>query len=212
MNRGTPEYIEHCQRVKVGWFTESDLKMDIHGIVHVGCGDGYEMHHYKLMGITNLVGVDPLPLACQKFRQLLPEIPLYECALSDVPGKAMLTVVTPGDGQGSSLLVECRPNPDYNYDTRIEVEVRRGDELPLVWELYDCLVMDVQGNEGKALQGFGTKLDWFRMINVECSAVPIYEGGASANEVELFLNWRGFVRMTEIPEHDDVLYVRKDCL
>jgi len=212
MNRGTPEYVESCQRVKVGYFTESDLHMDIKGIIHVGCNDGYEMHHYKLMGITNLIGVDPLPLACQKFRHLLPEIPLYECALSDEPGKAMLNVVTPGDGQGSSLLVECRPNPDYDYNTRIEVEVRRGDSLPLVWELYDCLVVDVQGLELPVLKGFGEKLKWFKMLNIECSAVPVYEGGVPASEVDLYLNWQGFIRMTEIPEHDDILFVRKDCL
>jgi hypothetical protein len=72
--------------------------------------------------------------------------------------------------------------------------------------------VDVQGLELPVLKGFGEKLKWFKMLNVECSAVPVYEGGVPASEVELYLNSQGFVRMTPIEVHDDVMYVRKDCL
>lgn len=209
ITRNTPEYRESIDRVKISYFTEQ-RGIDIRGILHVGTNDGYEVHYYKRMAIENLAGVEPLPSAIAAFRAAHPDILLFECALSDQPGKALLNVVTPGDGQGSSLLVECRPNPDYDYNTQVEVEVRRGDSLPLDWDRYDCLVVDVQGLELPVLRGFGERLRGFTMLNIECSAVPIYEGGVAASEVEAYLDTMGFVRMTPIPEHDDVFFLAKE--
>jgi FkbM family methyltransferase len=213
MNRGSPEYIEAVQRVKIDYFTEH-LGLDIKGILHVGTNDGYEMQFYRSMGIEHLAGVDPLPSAIGLFREHYPDIPLFEYALSDVPGRAMLNVVTPGDGQGSSLLVECRPNPDYNYNSQVEVEVRRGDSLPIAWENFDCMVVDVQGLELPVLVGFGDALRGFRMLNIECSIEPVYEGGARAADVDSYLASMGFVRKSDFEIHNDVFWVREDvqCL
>ncbi len=207
MNRSTPEYREAVQRVKIDFFTEH-LQMDIKGILHVGTNDGYEMHFYRAMGIEHLAGVEPLPSAISLFRNKYPDIPLFEYALSDRAGTADLNVVTPGDGQGSSLLVECRPNPDYDYNTRIEVEVVRGDYLPLDWSLYDCMVVDVQGLELEVLRGFGYRLLGFRMLNVECSIDPVYQGGAAASEVESYLNNMGFERRSPLEAHNDVFFTK----
>lgn len=209
LNRDTPDYRESVQWVKVSYFTEQ-RGMDIRGILHVGTNDGYEVHHYKKMGIAHLAGVEPLPSAIEAFHAAHPGVPLFECALSDRPGKAMLTVVTPGSGQGSSLLVECHPHPDYDYSTQVEVEVSRGDCLPIAWDNFDCLVVDVQGMELPVLRGFGERLRGFAMLNIECSLEPVYQGEAPAAEVEAFLDGMGFARMTPLETHNDVLFVSKD--
>lgn len=211
MNRNTPEYREAVQRVKIDFFTEK-LGMDIIGILHVGTNDGYEMQWYKKMGIWHLAGVEPLPSAVAAFERAYPDIRVFQCALSDHKGWEPLNVVTPGDGQGSSLLKECSPDPNYDYDSTMEVHVKRGDSLPLDWHLYDCLVVDVQGMELPVLKGFGERLRGFRMLNVECSIKPIYVGEAPASDVEAYLDSMGFHRMSPLEVHNDVFFVRKDCL
>jgi FkbM family methyltransferase len=213
MNRTTPEYREAVQKVKISFLTEK-LGLDIHGIVHVGANDGYEMQWYRAMGIEYLIGVEPLPSAIALFHAHYPTIPLLEYALSDHSGWAELHVVTPGDGQGSSLLRECRPNPHYDYNTRVQVWMTRWDVILLmqrwIWPPdYDCLVMDVQGNEMAALRGFGESIRHFRMLNIECSREPVYEGGAPAHEVEAYLDAMGFERRSKIEEHDDVFFTRR---
>ena len=213
MNRGSPEYIEAVQRVKIDYFTEH-LGLDIKGILHVGTNDGYEMQFYRSMGIEHLAGVEPLPSAIALFRRKYTDIPLFGCALSDKEGKAMLTVVTPGDGQGSSLLAENSPSPEYSYDTQVEVNVRRGDSLELSWGKYDCMVVDVQGLEYEVLKGFGEYLHGFRMLSVECSIAPVYRGGAPARVVADYLAEMGFIRKSDFEVHNDVFWVREDvqCL
>jgi hypothetical protein len=126
----------------------------------------------------------------------------------------MLTVVTPGDGQGSSLLAEISPSPEYSYDTQVEVSVRRGDSLELSWGKYDCMVVDVQGMELEVLRGFGLRLRGFKMLSVECSIDPVYAGGAPASEVEAYLSEMGFIRKSPLEVHNDVFWVREDvqCL
>lgn len=209
MNRNSPLYIEAVQRVKIDFFTQQ-LGLDIKGILHVGTNDGYEMQFYRDMGIKHLAGVEPLPSAIKSFRESYPLIPLFDCALSDCDGTSWLTVVLPGDGQGSSLHAEVTPHPDYDYTTQIEVQVRRGDSIDIDWPLFDCMVMDVQGHELPALRGFGERLRGFRMLSIECSIDPVYHGGAAADEVVAYLDSMGFSRRSPLEVHNDVFFTRRD--
>ena len=207
----SPEYREARWRVKINHFTEQGIQ--INGIVHVGTNDGYEMHWYKMMGIKHLIGVEPLPSAQILFGQKHPDVPLFPYALSDHDGTAVLHP-TEGDGQGSSLLVDAYPNPQYKFLPDVTVQLRRWDSIVrestgLDFDLYDCLVMDVQGYEWEALHGFGEELQHFNMINVELSEKPVYEGGRPAKEVAAWLFSQGFWMDSPITEHDDVFFIRK---
>ncbi|MDD1678314.1 MAG: FkbM family methyltransferase [Methanomicrobiales archaeon] len=207
----SPEYLEARWRVKINHFTEQGLQ--INGIVHVGTNDGYEMHWYKMMGIKHLIGVEPLPSAQELFGQKHPDLPLFGYALSDHDGIGVLHP-TEGDGQGSSLLIDAKPNPDYKFLPDVHVIVRRWDSIVresvgFDFGLYDCLVMDVQGYEWEALHGFGDQLKHFNMINVELSEEPIYVGGRPAREVVEWLATQGFNIDSPITEHDDVFFIRE---
>lgn len=210
MTRGTPDYIEAVQRVKIDFFTEPwGMNWDIKGILHIGTNDGYEMQFYRGMGIENLAGVDPLPSAATAFRDKYPDIPHFDCALGEKSGVACLNI-TPGDGQGSSLLREVII-PDYKIASQL-VPVIPGVWLPLEWSNFDCMVMDVQGMELQALKGFGERLKGFPMLSIECSIDPVYVGEAPASEVEAYLDSMGFERKTPLEVHNDVFFVRRDCV
>ena len=208
----SPEYREARWRVKINHFTEQGIQ--IRGIIHVGTNDGYEMQWYKMMGIEHLIGVEPLPLARKLFKEKYPDIPLFECALSNIDGTGILHP-TEGDGQGSSLLIDAYPNPQYKFLDDQFVALHRWDTIvrqygaDLDFFDYDCLVMDVQGYEWEALHGFGDCLDTINLINVELSRVPVYHGGKPAQEVADWLVSRGFVQDSPIEEHDDVFFIRK---
>ena len=207
----SPDYLNARWRVKINHFTEQGIQ--INGIVHVGANDGYEMQWYQKMGIKHLIGVEPLPSAQHLFLSRYPEIPLFGYALSDWDGAAVLHP-TEGDGQGSSLLVDAYPNPQYKFLPDVEVSVRRWDtivrESPgLDFSQYDCLVMDVQGHEWEALHGFGDELRRFNLINVELSREPVYLDGRPAQEVADWLVEQGFKQDSPIEEHDDVFFIRE---
>lgn len=204
--RHTPEYKEAVQRVKLSYLTEN-LGLDIKGIIHVGANDGYEMQWYQKMGIRHLMGIEPLPSAIKLFKEHYPDIPLGEFALGDDERVATLLIAS-GDGQGSSLLKE--KGTTWQFEGMVDVPMHRWDGITgIQHELYDCLVMDVQGYELPALVGFGKKLDYIRCINIELSKEPIYEGGAPAAQVIEYLESKGFVQMSRTEEHNDVFFVRK---
>jgi hypothetical protein len=77
---------------------------------------------------------------------------------------------------------------------------------------YDTAVTDAQGMELEVLQGLGNLLRGFNFLVVECSATPVYDGEVSAEEVINFLERNGFLRLTDVKEHDDILFRRRGIL
>ena len=211
MNRGTPEYNDAIHRVKVSIFTEPPYNLDITGLIHVGTNYGYEMRWYQRMGINPLIGFEPLPSAVEQFRKLYPDIVLFPFALGDEDGLLGDLDVYAGDGQGSTLLHETQRDPNVQLVERIQVPVRRFDNLWLPNTLVNvnCLVIDVQGFELQVLRGFGVCLDPINMISVELSRVPLYEGEAPAAEVCDWLGERGFMRISPIEDHNDVFFIHR---
>lgn len=205
--------------VKIGRFIKSGYTL--HGVVHVGAGDGYEVPFYRELGLDPIICFEPLADARRCFKERNPtETEPLPYALSDFNGTAQLNIA-PGDGQDSSLLEEVKPVPDRVRRLPQEtVEVVRFDTwagcaglLDRFWnEVVDTLVIDVQGAELQVLKGLGNWINQFRYLNIECSRVPIYKTGASAQEVIDFLAKAGFTAVTPIQEHDDILFVHSTVL
>ncbi len=202
--------------VKIGWFIKSGYTL--HGVVHVGAGDGYEVPFYRELGLDPVICFEPLKDARKRFKERNPsELEPRPYALSDYNGEAQLNVA-PGDGQGSSLLEEVRPPCEFTKET---VEVIRFDDWAgpdagpeRVWadEFIDTLVIDAQGAELQVLKGFGQWINQFQFLNIECSEVPIYKTGAAAQEVVDYLAALDFTAVTPISEHDDILFVHNSVL
>ncbi len=211
---------EAVDAVKIGWFIKSGYTL--HGVVHVGAGDGYEVPFYRELGLDPVICFEPLADARRRFKERNPtESECLPYALSDFNGTAQLNIA-PGDGQDSSLLEEVKPVPDRVRRLPQEtVEVIRFDAWTgkgwgwdKLWTngTVDTLVIDVQGAELQVLKGLGDWLNQFRYLNIECSKVPIYKTGASAQEVIDFLTKAGFTAVTPISEHDDILFVHSSVL
>lgn len=205
-------------RVKIGTFAD---RHNINGVIHVGANDGYEIQFYLAMGITRIMAFEPLFSAYALLRDSYKPcgVTCFNLALGNHNSFETLNV-TEGDGQGSSLLL---PKPEANYPrlTTERVQVAKFDDLvqsrniPMTEKqkyMYDCLIVDVQGYELEVLRGFGKWLDYFRFLNIECSRVPIYEGEPTAYEVIDYLAEYEFKRITEIEDHNDILFMKEDLI
>jgi FkbM family methyltransferase len=71
-----------------------------------------------------------------------------------------------------------------------------------------ALIIDVQGAELEVLKGGEAALKSASIVEVEISQQTVYEGGALFQSVDELLRNCGFTRVTHVPWHGDVLYVR----
>lgn len=80
--------------------------------------------------------------------------------------------------------------------------VQAQDILP------SALIIDVQGAELEVLKGGHKALESVSVVEVEISQTEIYSEGALFLQVDQLLKNAGFTRITHVPWHGDVLYIR----
>lgn len=205
IDRNSPDYQEAKDRVKIRFFTEQGY--DIRGIVHVGANDGEEVQWYLKMGIDKVLCFEPLQEACAKLIANYPNLRVAaRHALGNYDGTAQLNV-TAGDGKGSSFL----PTKD-SIGTQW-VQVSRWSSFVEFWKVrvedFNCCVIDAQGMELDVLRGMDALIQNFDFLMVECGAIPISPGEATAAEVIAYLDRMGFDQETPIPHHNDVMFIRR---
>jgi len=73
------------------WVRSGDRVLD------VGCGQGGDLHKWKSLGIKNLIGVDPNPLAIEeakrRAKKVLPSATFYTGTIKDVPNGSKFNVI-----------------------------------------------------------------------------------------------------------------------
>jgi FkbM family methyltransferase len=192
----------------------------MNGVVHVGGHKGEEVPEYLSQNRSPIVLFEPQDLNWTPPKGVM----LVNSALGEFSGKTQLRVPhhlhdTPErDTQSSSGLVlidEMARKIGWTptkYDI-IEVDIIRfdrwADSNGFESELFDLLSVDVQGMELQVLKGFGSYINGFKDIIIECSEVPIYEGGAPAQEVVDFLSEMGYSRQSPILPHGDIKFTKR---
>ena len=209
----TPDYYEALDRVKIGEFIKRGIQL--RGVVHIGANDGYEVQWYRKLAL-NVLLFEPLHDAIARFMERYPtsdpQVQLYRTAIGNIDGEVPIRVNLE-DG-GSGLLPEIIPSAMKGGET---VSIRRF----ATWanhpssmlggydsNLYNACVIDVQGMELDVLRGMDEHIQDFDCFVVECSSRPVYKGEASADEVVRFMEKNGFVAVSPICEHDDILFTK----
>lgn len=209
MRERTPEFLAAQDRVKVGHFTRQGF--DLEGVIHVGANGGLEIKYYLELGAPWVTGIEPLTKAYEDLKKMFENerrVALFNIALGTA-NKTVILNVTQGDGQGSSLLEEI--GGPYVIEGQQPVMMLRGDQFfyDQYLQLFNTLVIDVQGAELDVLQGFGRDIAFFSFLNIECSEKSLYVGGVDAKEVVQYLDSMGFQQDSPIVSHDDVMFIRK---
>jgi FkbM family methyltransferase len=191
-------------------------------LLHIGADGGQEAESYELGGFQSVYWVEADP---QTFERLRANLQRRDPSRHH----SFLALIAHGSGGkrrfyrfsngGSSSIY--RANEHWGElirdvsetgesidldEVSLDEFVERNSLRPAV------MVIDVQGAELEVLQGGPKTLSSTIAVDVEVSVRQLYEGGALFDDVDALLRRSGFTRVSAVPWHGDVLYVRLDAL
>jgi FkbM family methyltransferase len=182
------------------------------GVIEAGAFDGADTekmsHHW---GTANIFSFEPIPELFEKLDQrvkALSNVETFQFALvgNEVESVLINTFSFTDKEHGSSSILE----PGYHKVVSPSVQFNRKVHVPALtldkWKklnpdsCVDVLWLDLQGAELDVLKGGIELLKSIKLVHVEVSRRPLYEGGVTLNEMDLFLSRLGFKRvLTRIP-------------
>jgi FkbM family methyltransferase len=188
-------------------------------LIHVGAHYGYEAKSYEEHGFKSVLWVEGDP-------GIFPLLQQHLSQFNKTQHTAINALVTASSNQsrkfyrfsneGASSSIYL-PTQTFN-DIFCEVEYT-GESLDLESISLDdlvtqnnirpsALVVDVQGAELEVLSGGKQALQSTRIIDIEVSKQEFYDGGTLFNDLDTFIRELGFVRLTFVPWHGDVIYFK----
>lgn len=202
-------------------------------LVHVGAHVGQEVEEYRKQDVKNVIWIEADKNTYERLRS---NISLSEhhanlkinhifvnAMISDKDGETLDFYKFNNDGQSSSrykasdLLRQTWPGLDaigppaqlttYRLDsvlTQLKIPSNQFDNAKLL--------IDVQGGEYQVLNGLGSFLSMFNVIELEVSRQEIYEGQKTFGFIDNIMTLSGFVRevssIEDIPWHGNVIYAK----
>lgn len=174
------------------------------GVIHVGAARGEELPFYQKHEVTNQLWIEPQP---DLFRALITRLPLSSCvqalnvACGNFNGKAKMICLLGNGGHSNSLLhpkKHLEYHPDNVVDGEIEVDVARLDDIVAGFGIpvhrFNVMVLDVQGYELEVLKGGEGTVIRMEAVVCEVNREELYEECALADEVDRWMEGRGFTR------------------
>lgn len=179
--------------------------MQIRGVLHCGAHQGQEYMTYKVLGIRNIVFIEPCANAFNALVASFEEcedVKLFNCACGAEEGQAMMYTETANTGMSNSLLKPAKhleQYPSIQFTGTEDVEVKTLDSLDFDKRKYNMLVADVQGFELEMLKGAVETLKGIDYILLELNRDEVYEKCAKVWDIDVFLknytrvetNWAG---------------------
>jgi FkbM family methyltransferase len=194
------------------------------GIIHVGAHYAEERHVYRRLGVRHVLWIEADPEHLGPLRANLagfPEARIVQACLSDVDSESTTFYRTNNRGESSSILPlgthrEHFPEIYVVGTTQVASSTFIGlvERESISLDLYDFLVMDIQGAELRALRGFGQHLARFHGVFIEVNLGPLYQGGALLPEIDAYLSEFGLIRREILltpKDYGDALYSRAEA-
>ncbi len=173
----------------------------IYGIIHVGANMGQESVHYAEHGIVPCLYVEPVDSTFERLKSNIAgragHYPI-QAVCSETYGETVEFNISSNDGLSSSLLGLGRHAtllPDIKYIGTQRMQTTTVDRLLESLDLTvapNLMVIDTQGAELKVLKGSAESLKKMDAVFVEISETPLYDGGATHDEVTDLLRQFGF--------------------
>ncbi len=191
------------------------------GIIHIGAHHGQEAEIYERLGVKNVIWIEANPKAFSVLEGRVKNIGHHAvlCFASNNDGGVQLLNISSNNDGVSSSVFQIGPDmkkyfPEIKMIDTVRTESRQVDsvlrEIGQERNLYDMVVLDVQGGELAALQGMENTLNSVKVIVAEISREHLYQGAPLLSDIDRFLLERGFRRHFQWirPAHTDMLYFR----
>ena len=187
--------------------------LDIRGVLHIGANSGGEFDVYKKLGIENLLFFEPIPDVYKQLRERVGSMAI-NCALGNYNGKGKMYIAS-NNGMSSSLmepLLHKTQYPQITYDTTIEVDVCRLEDILTNPQRYNMINIDVEGYTLEVFKGAESIIETMDYIMAEVNNAELYRGCVLVDELDTFLSRFGFSRV-EVDwvgkTWGDALYIKK---
>lgn len=165
------------------------------GVIHVGANSGDEISAYRNLGMKWIAFFEPQP---RPFRKLCGKLAqnevAFNCAISTSNGFKEMFLAS-NSGHSSSFY---RPKkhlvqyPHVRFERNAMFPVRRLSDVPLDFDKFDLLVIDVQGAELDVLRGAEAVLSSIETLICEVSRDELYEDAVLFDDLQAWLNTVGF--------------------
>lgn len=190
---GTPETF---WKLDHPWFHELGCKT----VLDVGCNEGqFALTARQLLPAARICSFEPIPECVTRVKQLFAKdvkFEIFNCALGEIPGEAHFTV---SDVTGASSILEmsvaqARYFPESLIKRTIPVKVETLDSIcsQIAIDNPIFLKIDVQGFERQVLAGGRATLSRTKLVMLEASFEPFYEGQVLFDEIYTMLCAAGF--------------------
>lgn len=187
-------------------------KFGIRGIINVGSNTGQECSQFKSY-TKNIICFEPIPSVFQTLQSHNRDITCYNFALGDTNEVKKMNIAS-NNGESSSFLEPTNVKqefPTIEFETEMNLEIKRFDSLEINLEQHNVLYSDTQGYELHVLRGFGDLLKNIDVIYVEYNE-NLYEGDGNLKEITEYVESYGFETIKVYPESHywgNVLFAKK---
>jgi len=173
------------------------------GLIHVGANTAQEMEQYINLGNFPVVYIDPIDEMIQRISEKINRLKVnghitLKACCSDHTGETISFNIASNNGESSSMLAlgsHKSLHPEINYTESIETTTTTLDDLlneNIPGLQANILIIDTQGADLKVLIGAEETLKHIDAIYIEVSDFPIYENGATFDQIYQFLKERDF--------------------
>lgn len=161
-------------------------KIVIHSVLHIGGHLAEEASLYRKKGIQKVIFIEGDPETFQEMLSALERYPGYSGIGAMLSNENSISefFVASNEGASSSILEPGRhliQRPDIEFNIIKRIETVTLDSLGL--DVYDLVVLDVQGAELKVIQGGMETIKHAKAIWVEVNAGSMYKGDASSSDI-----------------------------
>jgi len=171
--------------------------LNIRGVISIGAHFGEENEMFDKYNIKNKLFFEPVPHTFEILKQNIKDGILVNKALGNENRKITMNIERINNGQSSSILKSVKHSIQYpwiTFDEQIEVDMIRLDDYPKS-NLYNFIMIDVQGYELEVLKGAEKTLENIDYIISEINRDEVYENCAKIEQLDEYLSKFGFERL-----------------
>jgi len=178
------------------------------GLIHIGANSGQERNHYKKLGVKRVIWIEADP---QVYKILSKNIKNYKNNIAynylvSEENKSNVQFNIANNNSNSSSVLKLkqakRLYPGLNYIKKVFLNSKNLQTIIRKKKInlsnFNCLVLDVKGEELYVLKWNGNKIYKFRYIKLEASEFEMYKQNCFYNEISEYLSLFGFKEIKKV--------------